>query len=125
MHAGIPSEGYAIVYEPIFKALEKDRTLLQLYLLNNNSAALGNAVNGADTVVDAWAAIAPVYNMTVALAAQPDSSYYTKFYAENAVLPIFSMVRDAAAAYAANSGVTSRRTPEQQAREGSQQEVPV
>ena len=123
--AGIPSEGYAIVYEPIFKALEKDRRLLQLYLVNNNSAALENAVNGMDTIVDAWAAIAPVYNMTVVLAAQPDSAYYTKFYAENAVLPIFSMVRDAAAAYGMNSGVIARRTPEQQSQEGSKQAVPV
>ena len=125
MRAGIPSEGYAIVYEPIFKALEKDKTLLQLYLLYNNSEALGHTVNGADSIVDAWAAIAPVYNMTVALAAQPDSSYYTKFYAEKAVLPIFSMVRDAAAAYAGAGGVIARRTPAQQLLEGSQQEVPV
>ena len=48
--AGIPSEGYATVYEPIFKALERDTRLLQLYVLNNNSAALKNSVNGADTV---------------------------------------------------------------------------
>ena len=82
-------------------------------------------MNGADTIVDAWGAIAPVYNMTVVLAAQPDSSYYTKFYAENAVLPIFSMVRDAAAAYPVNGGVVVRRTREQQLQEGSQQEVPV
>lgn len=48
--AGIPSEGYATVYEPIFKALERDTRLLQLYVLNNNSAALKNSVNGADTI---------------------------------------------------------------------------
>lgn len=47
---GIPSEGYATVYEPIFKALERDTRLLQLYVLNNNSAALKNSVNGADTI---------------------------------------------------------------------------
>lgn len=38
------------MYEPIFKALERDTRLLQLYVLNNNSAALKNSVNGADTV---------------------------------------------------------------------------
>lgn len=38
------------MYEPIFKALERDTRLLQLYVLNNNSAALKNSVNGADTI---------------------------------------------------------------------------
>ncbi|CAL8471735.1 g11277 [Coccomyxa elongata] len=106
---GIPSEGYATVYEPIFKALERDTRLLQLYVLNNNSAALKNSVNGADTIQDAWGAIQPIYNITVAIANHRNSSIYTRFYAERAVLPIFDNVRAAAAAYPLRSGVVTQR----------------
>ncbi|KAK9918496.1 hypothetical protein WJX75_004496 [Coccomyxa subellipsoidea] len=110
---GIPSEGYATVYEPIFKALERDTRLLQLYVLNNNSAALKNSVNGADTVQDAWGAIQPIYNITMAIAQQKNSSVYTRFYADKAVLPIFDNVRAAAAAYPVRSGVVTQRTPQE------------
>ncbi|EIE21772.1 Metallo-dependent phosphatase [Coccomyxa subellipsoidea C-169] len=110
---GIPSEGYATVYEPIFKALERDTRLLQLYVLNNNSAALKNSVNGADTVQDAWGAIQPIYNITVAIANHRNSSIYTRFYAGKAVLPIFDNVRSAAAAYPARNGVIVQRTPQE------------
>jgi len=99
------------VYQPIFDTLEKDTRLLQFYLLANNSAALHNSVNGADTVVDAWAAIAPVYNMTVALGSWKNSSIYTKFYAQRALLPIFDMVQQAAQSYAVNNGVITDRQP--------------
>jgi hypothetical protein len=102
------------VYEPIFRALETDTRLLQLYLTSNNSMALKNCVNGADTIQDAWGAIRPIYNITAAIAAHKNSSQYTKYYAENAVLPIFNNVRRAAEAYPFNNGVIVNRTPEAQ-----------
>ena len=111
MLAGIPTQGYSTVYQPIFNTLEQDTRLLQFYLLANNSAALRNCVNGADTVVDAWGAIAPVYNMTVALGNWKNSSVYTKFYAQQALLPIFDMVQQAAKQYPINSGVITARDP--------------
>ena len=68
-------------------------------------------MNGADTVVDAWGAIAPVYNMTVALGNWRNSSVYTKFYAQQALLPIFDMVQQAAKQYPINNGVITAREP--------------
>ena len=112
-HAGIPGQGYAMVYEPIFRALESNKALLQLYASKNNSAALKDCVNGADTVVDLWGAIEPVYDLTVSLVTDKNASYYTNFYAKEAMLPFFDMVRDAAAAYVANNGVIASRSPEQ------------
>ena len=109
MLAGIPTQGYSTVYQPIFNTLEKDTRLLEFYLLANNSAALQNSVNGADTIVDAWGAIAPVYNMTVGLANWKNSSMYTKFYAQRALLPIFDMVQQAALQYPVNNGVITNR----------------
>ena len=97
------------MYQPIFNALEGDTKLLQFYLLANNSAALRSCVNGADTVVDAWGAIAPVYNITVAIGNWRNSSAYTKFYAHQALLPIFDMVQQAAKQYPVNNGVITRR----------------
>ena len=107
--AGIPTQGYSTVYQPIFEALEQDTKLLEFYLLANNSAALHNCVNGADTIVDIWGAIQPVYNMTVGLASYQNSSHYTKFYAQRAVLPIFNMVQQAALEYSTNNGVITDR----------------
>ena len=51
--AGIPTQGYQLVYEPIFAALERDSTILQtLMRLQNQTGLLSNLVNGVDTVVD-------------------------------------------------------------------------
>ena len=51
--AGIPTQGYQLVYEPIFAALESDSTILQtLMRLQNQTGLLSNLVNGVDTVVD-------------------------------------------------------------------------
>lgn len=60
---------------------------------------------------DAWGAIQPIYNITVAIANHRNSSVYTRFYAEKAVLPIFDNVRAAAAAYPLRSGVVTQRAP--------------
>ena len=68
-------------YEAIF---ESAHTVLSA---GKQLAALRNYVNNADTVVDAWGAIAPVYNMTVVLGNWKDSSVYTMFYAQQALLP--------------------------------------
>lgn len=101
------------MYEPIFKALEQDTRLLNLYVAGNNSAALKNSVNGADTVQDTWGAIRALYNITAALANNKNSSRYTKFYAEQAVLPIFNNVKAAAESYPVRNGVLVR-TPDAQ-----------
>ena len=54
--AGIPAQGYQLVYEPIFAALESDPTILQtLGRLQNQTGLLTNLVNGVDTVVDSKA----------------------------------------------------------------------
>jgi hypothetical protein len=54
--AGIPTQGYQLVYEPIFAALESDPTILQtLGRLQNQTGLLTNLVNGVDTVVDSKA----------------------------------------------------------------------
>ena len=51
--AGIPTQGYQLVYEPIFAALQSDPTILQtLGRLQNQTGLLTNLVNGVDTVVD-------------------------------------------------------------------------
>lgn len=62
---------------------------------------------------DAWGAIQPIYNITMAIAQQKNSSVYTRFYADKAVLPIFDNVRAAAAAYPVRSGVVTQRTPQE------------
>ncbi len=62
---------------------------------------------------DAWGAIQPIYNITVAIANHRNSSVYTRFYADKAVLPIFDNVRSAAAAYPARNGVIVQRTPQE------------
>ncbi len=111
----MPSEGYATVYEPIFKALESDVKLLNLYRAGNNSEALQNSVNGADTIQDAWGAIRPIYDITAALATAKNSSRYTKFYTQHAILPIFNNVRQAAEAYPERNGVLVRLDTSQEA----------
>ena len=51
--AGIPTQGYQLVYEPVFAALESEATILQtLTRLQNRTGLLTNLVNGVDTVVD-------------------------------------------------------------------------
>ena len=51
--AGIPTQGYQLVYEPVFAALESEATILQtLTRLQNKTGLLTNLVNGVDTVVD-------------------------------------------------------------------------
>ena len=53
MYAGIPTQGYQLVYEPIFAALQSEATILQtLTRLQNRTGLLTNLVNGVDTVVD-------------------------------------------------------------------------
>ena len=49
--------------------------------------------------------------MTVALGNWKNSSVYTKFYAQQALLPIFDMVQQAAKQYPINSGVITARDP--------------
>ena len=52
-NAGIPTQGYQLVYEPIFAALQSEATILQtLTRLQNRTGLLTNLVNGVDTVVD-------------------------------------------------------------------------
>lgn len=101
-----------MVYEPIFRALEGNKALLQLYASKNNSAALKDCVNGADTVVDLWGAIEPIYVLTAALVTDKNASYYTTFYTREAMLPLFDMLREAAAAYPVSNGVIASRIPE-------------
>jgi len=69
--------------------------------------------SGVGGVQDSWGAIQPVYNMTVAISNHRNSSVYTRFYADKAVLPIFNNVRAAAAAYPERSGVVTKRTPQE------------